>query len=384
MRLLFVHAARDSASEYKVHRLLAQNADTRVIEAHFVCQDSPLARRENEKLSPELLARVTFLDFGRDMHSEPKPSRAQRAWLMGKTLPRALGRALAVARRINPDVIYASQQKYDVFLGRLLARLLGKPLLVHVHYNVGPWLGKSTLRGIQRADKILCVSDFIRRGAVRAGVPEARVHYVHNAADLRSFDVPRSRAALLSAFGFPDDALVAIAAGRIDPSKGHVPLLEAFARVVREVPRARLVVCGVSNTRDGFEDSVHQRSLALGLKEHVVFAGTRSDLPALFAGAHLFSLPTENDPCPLVFLEAMAAGLPTVAYRSGGVAELVADEETGLLVEVGDIDGLTERLLRLFRDETLARRLGEAGRSRATTEFEPGRITRQWEGLVRS
>jgi glycosyltransferase involved in cell wall biosynthesis len=378
-----VHAARDSANEYKVHRSLAKSAAEQGIDLHFLCQDSPLARAENAELSPELRERISYAEFGRDMHSTPKPTRLERALLMGRALPSGLSRALQVARAFDPDVIYGSQQKFDVFMGRVLSRALRKPRFVHLHYTVGPWLGRETLRGIRRARRVICVSEFIRRQALEAGVPSEAARTLLNGADLAGFDLPRSRTALHAAFGWPDDAPVIVAAGRIDPSKGHVPLLEAFARVVREIPHARLLVCGTSTTRDGYESTVSAHAARLGLGERVLFAGSRRDLPQLFAGADVMCLPSEGEPFGLVFLEAMAAGLPTVAYRSGGVPEIVVDGETGFLVEVGDVSGLAARLTQLLSDRGLAARLGAAGKQRANRDFEPGQITRRWAELLR-
>ncbi len=383
MRVLMVHAARDSANEYKVHRLLANSATEHGVELHFLCQDSPLARAENASLPSLLRERVTYAEFGRDMHTEPKPTRVQRALLMGRALPVGLASALKLARALNPDLIYGSQQKFDVLLGRILARALRKPRFVHLHYTVGPWLGHETLRGIRRARRVICVSEFIRRQALDAGVPSEATRTLLNGADLAAFSRHRSRDALRSAFGFADDAPVVIAAGRIDPSKGHIALLDAFARVIRDVPRARLLVCGTSTTRDGYEKTVASHAARVGVSQHVSFAGSRKDLPELFAGADVMCLPTEGEPFGLVFLEAMAAGLPTVAYRSGGVPEIVEDGKTGFLVDVGDISGLADRLTQLLRERSLAAQLGEAGKRRASSEFEPGRITKRWAELLR-
>jgi glycosyltransferase involved in cell wall biosynthesis len=383
MRILMIHAARDSANEYKVHRLLAEHAADSGLEVHLLCQDSPLARSENERLPNALKARVTYADFGRDMHSLPKPSRVQRALLMGRALPEGLRRATQLVRRLQPDAFYASQQSYDIFMGRCLSRLFAKPLLVHLHYTVGPWLGRSTLKRIVRASRVICVSEFIRDQALAAGVPPDRALTLLNAADVTSFDVQRSRRAILEAFCLPSQARIIIAAGRIDPSKGHQALLEAFQLLGVRVPEARLVVCGASTTRDGYEQQVRARADQLRVSDRVTFAGSRPDLPALFAGADVMCLPTENEPFGLVFLEAMAAGLPTVAYRSGGVPEIIQHGKTGFLLEVGDVPGMARRLQELLENPELAERMGAAGKQRATCDFEPRHIAKRWAELVR-
>lgn len=377
--VLMVHSARDSASEYKVHRLLAKSANPENVRVHLLCQDSPLARKENAELSAE---DVTYLDFGRDMHTEPKPSRNQRAWLMARRALPALTKSLALGSRLRPDVIYASQQKYDVFLGRWLSLRTGAPLWIHVHYNVGPWLGGSTLSTIKKADHVIGVSQFIVEGAKNSGLPEERLTALLNASDLKRFEGPREPSYVRTTFGLDEQSQIIVAAGRIDPSKGHLDLLEAFATIHAQYPEARVLVCGESTLRDGFEERVKQRAVDLGIHARVIFAGARRDLPQIFAGADIFCLPTVNDPCPLVFLEAMAQGLPAVAYHSGGVPEMVADGETGLLCATGQQHELAGCLSRLLGDKALAEQLGAAGQRRAVQQFHPSRAAEKWTSLL--
>lgn len=87
------------------------------------------------------------------------------------------------------------------------------------------------------------------------------------------------------------------------------------------------------------------------------------------AGIDLFALPSRSDSFGLVLLEAWVNGVANVAYRAGGVAELLRHEQDGLLVRCGDIAGLADALARLVREEEFRRRLGEAGRQRTRTEF---------------
>jgi len=94
--------------------------------------------------------------------------------------------------------------------------------------------------------------------------------------------------------------------------------------------------------------------------------------------ADVFCLPTELDPCPLVFLEAMAEGMPVVAYQSGGIPELVMHNQTGLLSYPGDISALADNLLKVLSNPDLARRLGQAGKQRASDEFAPPRVADRW------
>jgi glycosyltransferase involved in cell wall biosynthesis len=207
------------------------------------------------------------------------------------------------------------------------------------------------------------------------------VYTRHEVVPLDGFDRPRDRETVRREFRWPVETPLVVAAGRLDPSKGHLLLFDAFARVVEECPGARLLVCGTA-TQVGYDAVLERRVAELGLSDRVTFAGARSDMPTIYAGADLFALPTLNDACPMVFLEAMAAGLPTVAVVSGGVPEMVVDGETGLLSQPGDVAGLANNLLALLRDPAMRDQFGAAGKRRVTNVFAPARAAAQWTEVL--
>ena len=126
------------------------------------------------------------------------------------------------------------------------------------------------------------------------------------------------------------------------------------------------MIVGEGPDRPRLEEEIE----ALGLSGRVRLAGERRDVPELLAAADVFVLPSASEGLPVSVLEAMAAGLPVIASRVGGVPEQVSDGETGLLVEPGDPSDLTAALDRLIADPSLRRRLGAAGRARAEQAFD--------------
>ena len=130
-------------------------------------------------------------------------------------------------------------------------------------------------------------------------------------------------------------------------------------------PEAELHLVG-----DGPDRAAVERLAAeLGLRDAARLLGTRADVPELLATAHCVLLASDYEGCPLSVLEAMAAGVPVVATAVGGVPEIVADGETGLLTPRGDAQALARALETVLADRDLATRLGAEGRARARREL---------------
>lgn len=171
----------------------------------------------------------------------------------------------------------------------------------------------------------------------------------------------------------PDAPFTVLYAGRLRTRKAVAVLLEAFARLRRRVPEARLVLVGDGDQRPALE----ARARELGIHEPgdtgggVAFEGARPHgaMPEYYRTADVFCLPSLYEGFPLAILEAMAAGLPVVATEVAGVPEAVADGVTGRVVPAEDAEALADALAELAGDPDRARAMGEAGRARAAAEF---------------
>jgi glycosyltransferase involved in cell wall biosynthesis len=152
--------------------------------------------------------------------------------------------------------------------------------------------------------------------------------------------------------------------------KGQWHLIDALPDLVPRFPDLALVLLGDGPLRE----SLRSRAAALGVSRHVVFAGHRPDARRLLAAADVFVLPSRHEGMPLVALEAMEAGLPVVATRVIGSAEVVHDGVTGALVRPGDPTALGAAVGRLLADPDLRRRQGVAGRRRYEACFTRQRM----------
>jgi phosphatidyl-myo-inositol alpha-mannosyltransferase len=181
------------------------------------------------------------------------------------------------------------------------------------------------------------------------------VRVIPNGADVELF------AAAKPATGLPTGRRI-LFVNRLDPRKGFRVMVEAFARVVEEVPDALLVVAGDGAEREAVDD------LPQAARERVVMLGSvpHEELPPYHAASEVFAAPAVGrESFGIVLVEAMAAGLPVVASDIPGYREVVRDGVEGILVSPRDPEGLAAALLHLVRDPDVGRRLGQAGRERA-------------------
>jgi len=214
------------------------------------------------------------------------------------------------------------------------------------------------------ADRVITSGEAIRRLVLDAGVPPERVIAIPAGVDLESFPfgVRAPAIARQLVLGAPVVGSVAMFRG----SKGHPQLLEAFARVRDKRPGASLLLVG-DGVRRGW---VEQLARDANLSDSVVFTGFRSDVSALLGAMDCFVLAsTRTEGVPQALLQAFAAGVPVVASRIGGIPEVVADGETGLLVEAGSIDALADGILRVLDDPEAAARRARAARALVDSRF---------------
>jgi len=321
-----------------------------------------------------------------DMGWRPNPS-ARRSFpakvLSWARFQIALRDMVRRAAKFDPDIIVSCQQRWDCFAASAIAAKLGKPQIVHLHYTVGPWLGRSVLDRLHACDHVVAISDFIRQDALRHGVPPDRVTTVLSPVKPMPVQRAGTREEARAELNLPVDARVIGIAARFDPYKGQRDSIAAFARLAATDAQAYLVIVGSSLAAGGIPRSqLESEAAATGVGHRILFTGQRSDVPRILSALDIFVHPSRNEPFGLAIAEASAAGLPVVAYAEGAVPEIVADGQTGLLAPPGDVDGLATRLAMLINDPARGRMMGAAGRQRIAEHFPPGDAARAFADVL--
>jgi len=195
------------------------------------------------------------------------------------------------------------------------------------------------------------------------GLPPWRIETVYNGIEAPSSTADRAelRAAFRREQGLAGGQTAVLFSARNYELKGLAPLLRAFAEIAPARPSAVLVVCGSRR------DAMFRRQAAeLGIADQVRFLGFVDDVAPCFAGCDMFAFPTFYDPCSLVVLEAMLAGLPVITTRTNGASELITSGRDGIVVSSpDDVEGLAARLATLCDDAELRTRIGAAAARKA-------------------
>ena len=285
---------------------------------------------------------------------------------------RAAWQLSRVLKMLRPTVVHAhdAHAVAMVALARSFGRLDPLPRFVvsrrvdfHVRRNAfSRWK-------YAQVDLFLCASNAIRTMLVGDGVPAERAMTLHEGVDLEHVAaVPRLD--VHAELWLPSGAPIVGNVAALVPHKGHRYLIEAAATVVRQVPDTRFVILGTGE----LEATLRTQITHLHLERHVLLAGFRPDALSLQKGFDLFAMSSVTEGLGTVLLDAMAIGPAVVATRAGGIPEVVAHEQTGVLVPPRDADALAAAIVRLLGDADRRAQLGVAGRERVRASFSVERM----------
>jgi glycosyltransferase involved in cell wall biosynthesis len=289
-------------------------------------------------------------------------------------------------RQHRVDIVHSHNFSANVFTIPA-ARLARVPVVVASVHDLGiyrsPLQQRVHVAACRLADRVFVVAEAIRTWLIERGCDPARVTVLRNGIDIsrfrqRSDDGQSVRKELGLQAADPIVAMIC----RLAPLKGIEDYLAAAALVVESIPGARFLIVGEGYVsgggpmtadreyRAGLESIAHR----LGLDGKVVFTGFRSDIPRLLQTVTVSVLPSLSEGLSNVVLESMAAGVPVIATRVGGIPEAVSNGVTGLLVPPSDPRELATAICRVLASRDLAERLGESGRQHVIDQFSLDRM----------
>jgi len=297
---------------------------------------------------------------------------------------------------MNRAQLIHSHTWYANLGGHLAAMLYGIPHVMTMHSleALRPWKAEQLGGGYRlstwcervsagSAAAVVAVSDGMRADIMTAypEISAERIRVIRNGIDTTEYHPDRGTD-VLERYGIDLSRPYVIFVGRITRQKGVPVLLRAASGLV---PQAQLVLCaGQADTPEleaevtGLVDGLRAtRSGVVWIPEML----PKREVIQLLTHATVFAIPSIYEPLGIVNLEAMACGTAVVGSRTGGIPEVVADGETGLLVPPGEPEPLAEALNALIRDPDRAAAMGQAGRKRAVAEFGWAAIAAQTAAL---
>ncbi len=265
----------------------------------------------------------------------------------------------------------------DSWIGALAAKFANVPLLVRTrHLNIP--LRRNILNFVHYLpDLYITCGENMRHTLVdTCGFPADRVVSIPTGVDERFFDVQRNPGER-ARYGLDDQVPVVVNVGILRRVKGHEVTLKAAKAVLQSIPDARFLIVG-----DGpLLQSLEKMTEDLGIDEAVIFTGFVDDVAGIYASADVAVLSSWSEGLPQSMLQAMAAGVPVVATRVGGVPEVIADGRNGILVGAGEDKAMAEGIVKLLREKNFAHGLALKARETVREKHAMGQTILKTERL---
>jgi L-malate glycosyltransferase len=287
----------------------------------------------------------------------------------------AAWRLSRIIRDLRPDVVHAHDPHGVAVAATALsiASPTPRPALVaarRVDFHLRP--NSFSRWKYRQVDRFICASNAIRAMLLEDGIPADLAVTVHEGVDIdRVLGVEPLN--VREEYWFPPHSLIVGNIAALVPHKGQRFLVDAAAIVIRERPETRFLILGEGELRPALEQQIKH----LHLSQHVVLAGFRTDVLAVLKGLDVFVMSSVTEGLGTSLLDAMAAGRPIVATRTGGIPEVVVHGETGLLAPPRDGRALAEAILQMLKDAPGRQRVAEAGFARVRERFSVERMVAQ-------
>ncbi len=292
-----------------------------------------------------------------------------------------------IIREEKPFIVHTHSSKAGI-LGRLAARLAGVPVIVHTFHGFGFHERQNVFKKyffifLEKlcalfTDSLIFVSsanmDYARRYSIGS---EAKYSLIRSGIPLKNYPSRADRAAKRRELGVPQNATLIVSLGNLKPQKNPGDFIAAALRLSGEHKDAVFMLVG------GGEDleTARGRAKEAGLEHRLLFPGWREDSAEILAAADIFALTSLWEGLPRSLVEAIKTGLPSVCYRTDGVADLLYDGANGYMVEQGDMYMFCSRIKELIENPALRAEMSAKAAGADLSEFDIDYMVRRQEEL---
>ena len=233
------------------------------------------------------------------------------------------------------------------------------------------------------ADEIICVSNAVKEYFEKITKRKKNIKVIYNGVDNKKFNNNVKTDYLKTEFKINDNELIVGMIGRINAWKGQKDFINAMDIVIKKRKNVKgLIVGGVYNGQEWRREELKKVISEKKLNEKIIMCDFRNDSPNIHNVIDIFVLPSTNpDPLPTVVLESMATGKPSVAYKHGGVCEMVIENYNGFFAEVGNCEELANKIIEIVDNEEKRKRMGRNSENRQKELFSLNSFIKNFEKI---
>jgi len=232
---------------------------------------------------------------------------------------------------------------------------------------------------VRHADRVITVSKEIARKARLAGIDSKKICLIENGVNLERFRNNIPPDSIRESLRIKKDAFVVGTVGALTEEKGHLYLLKAIPKVVQRFPEVIFLFVGDGRERPSLEITTSH----LNIKDRVIFAGMRKDVPEILSILNVFVLPSLNEGLPMALLEAQAAQIPVVATRVGAIPDVLEDGVTGILIPPKDPQAIAEAITMILSNKNFASEIAQKGFERVRDNFSSEKMGSKYHSIYK-
>ena len=371
-KILFIESNRDNTVGGSYYSLLylMQGLNKSKYELHIIfCQDNMLVP-EFRKVTPY----VYINNFGPSQSIPLKTPGDVIKWPY-RVLDKLLLKQIKLKRiidEIKPDLVHLNNGYACMHEWMLACSLFGIKVLAHDRGTEYP-CNTQTRVFVRLLDVIMCVSDSFKNNVERQHLKPKRIRRVYDGIRVDSFqDInPSESERVKKEFGIEEGQFAVGIVGNIIRWKGQLVVLQAIKEVKKIIPDIKCLIIGkVAQRSEDYKKELDDYVRDNNLGKNIIFTGFRTDIPPILSDLNiLIHASTDPEPFGLVILEGMAMRKPVIATKLGGPAEIVLQNETGVLVPANDPESMADAIIYCLSNRDEARKMGERGRQRFVEMF---------------
>ena len=363
-RILYVHGIEAIGGAERDLITLLKTVDRHTWEPHVVCPGTGPFREQLHAIAVPTHAL-----------SLP-PWRKPLAVFQRQSAIRHLG---ALVNQLAPAMIHVNDIWWVPHSVSAIASSTGNslPIVTHVRQEIEPV--KVRRYELDRVEAVIAISRQVEQSLIAGGVSAKNVRTLYSGIDLSERPLTHDGRPIRRMIGLPNEAVLLGTVANLFPRKGYEVMLRALPAIVDEVPAVHYMIVGSDD--QGYADRLKRLAQELKIADHVHIVGFQDPVQPFLAALDLYVHPALMEGFGIAVVEAMAMGKAVVATTTGGLPEVVAQGETGLLVPPGDAESLAVTVVSLLVDRDRRERMGRNGKARAQERFSLDASVRQMEQL---